>query len=169
MRKIFAGAMLFSVIGAVILGGTLAWQSTVQVAHNQGVSVGTLAFGSFYTQETDALLGPDGYTTVVGHGTLSNTGNFNIALLASSPHTKVVIRDVDANHAACDVDNFVGTVEDLFPGQTLAPGDTQADAYRVKIKVIEGAPEACMGAFVLYDVFITAGSLGGGPPEDDED
>jgi hypothetical protein len=160
MRKIFAGAMLFSVIGAVILGGTLAWQNTQLVATNVVVPVGTLGWGSIYVQETDALLGPNGYVTTVGHGTLSNTGDFNIKLLASG--SSVLIRNVDSGHSSCDPWNFWGTVQDLTGGTVIAPGTSFADgpngpgmAYRVLIGVKDNAPFACMGALVTYDVYIT--------------
>jgi hypothetical protein len=163
MRKIFAGAMLFSVIGAVILGGTLAWQNTQLVADNETVDVGTLQWGSVYTQSTNAQLGPNGFTSTVGFGTLANTGDFNIVLLADQ--SSVVIVNVDQGHASCDTVNFSGAIQDLTGGSTIAAGTSWAnggDAYRVVMTVAANAPFACMGATVTYDVYITVGTVTNG-------
>lgn len=167
MRKVFAGAMLFSVIGAVILGGTLAWQDTRRVAANQTVEVGILEWGSIYTQSSDAQLGPNGYQNTIGFGTLSNTGEFNLALLGG----QVLVTNVrtlatpGSSHANCDTDNFFGSVETLpFDGDGyIAPGQTVDRAYIVKMQVADTAPVSCMGATVTYDVFVTVGTLGNSP------
>jgi hypothetical protein len=164
MRKIFAGAMLFSVIGAVILGGTLAWQNTQLVADNETVDVGTLAWSSTYTQSTNARLGPNGFTSTVGFGTLTNGGDFNIVLLPLA--SSVVIVNVDQGHASCDPANFSGAVVDNTGGSTIPAGTSWADgpngpgdAYWVRMTVAENAPFACMGATVTYDVYITVGTV----------
>jgi hypothetical protein len=167
MRKVFAGALIFSVIGAVILGGTLAWQNSKLVASNQTVDVGILDWGSVYVQNSDALLGPNGYTNQVGIGSLVNSGEFNLALLGG----QVVIRNVatvfnpGAGHGSCDADNFFGSVESLVPAANgyLSPGEALEDAYVVKIGVAAAAPTACMGATVTYDVYVTVGTLGNSP------
>ena len=167
MRKVFAGALIFSVIGAVVLGGTLAWQSTKIVASNQLVSVGALNWDSTYTQSSDALLGPDGSVTTVGFGNLVNAGDFNLALLGGA----VIVKNVDTGHASCDTGNFVGSIIDLTGGEILADppaANVIEDAYRVQILVLQGAPTACIGATITYDVKITVGTTGNGPPTDNE-
>jgi hypothetical protein len=167
MRKVFAGALIFSVIGAVILGGTLAWQNSKLVAANQTVDVGILDWGSVYIQNSDALLGPNGYQNQIGIGSLVNSGEFNLAFLGG----QVVIRNVatvfnpGASHASCDADNFSGSVESLVPAANgyLSPGESLDDAYVVKMTVAAEAPTACMGATVTYDLYVTVGTLGNSP------
>jgi hypothetical protein len=167
MRKVFAGAMLFSVIGAVILGGTLAWQNTKKIGETQTVDVGFLDWGSVYTQNSDAQLGPNGYQNQIGIGSISNSGEFNLSLLGGL----IVIRNVQtiatpgSSHANCDTDNFFGSVESLVPPGDgfFAPGVTVEDAYVVKMSVADTAPNSCMGATVSYDVYVTVGTLGNSP------
>jgi len=167
MRKIFAGALIFSVIGAVVLGGTLAWVQTKTVATNQLVSVGALNWDSTYTQSSDALLGPDGSVTTVGFGDLVNAGDFNLVLLGGS----VIVKNVDTGHASCDTGNFVGTIVNLIDGEVIndpPASNFVQDAYRVQILVLQGAPAACIGATITYDVKISVGTTGNGPPVDEE-
>jgi hypothetical protein len=167
MRKVFAGALIFSVIGAVILGGTLAWQNSKLVAANQTVDVGILDWGSVYIQNSDALLGPNGYQNQIGIGSLVNSGEFNLAFLGG----QVVIRNVatvfnpGSGHGSCDADNFSGSVEPLVPAPNgyLSPGESLDDAYVVKMTVHADANTACMGATVTYDLYVTVGTLGNSP------
>lgn len=167
MRKVFAGAMLFSVIGAVILGGTLAWQNTKRVATDQTVEVGFLEWNAGYVQSSDAQLGPNGYTNTIGIGFIENTGEFNLAFLGGI----VVIKNVSGlatpgnTHASCDADNFFGSVEALVPPGDgyYAPGVLVEDAFVVKIAVANTAPNSCMGATVTYDVYVTMGTMGNSP------
>jgi hypothetical protein len=158
MRKVFAGALIFSIIGAVVLGGTLAWQNSKTVASNAQVSVGALNWSSVYEQASDALLGPDGSVTTVGHGSILNAGDFNLALLGGS----VIIKNVDTGHASCDPANFTGAVQSLIEGDVIpeppAPGSAVDDAYRVVITVKQGAPASCIGATITYDVKVTVGT-----------
>ena len=72
MRKIFGGAMLFSAVGATVLGGALAWNST-ELTPPQTVEVGTVEFTILYVQHPDAMLGPnDGVPNDIGGGTITS-------------------------------------------------------------------------------------------------
>ena len=160
MRKIFAGAMIFSVIGAVILGGALAWTSTVTLK-NQSVDVGSLTFDISYSQSTDALLGPDGETNTVGFIAIQNTGDFNLELDSSLNGARIIVTNVDAGHASCDTTNFTGGVQDL--GQGILPANSTGfteDVARVVMTVKLGAPNACIGATVTYDILIVLHTTG---------
>jgi hypothetical protein len=153
MRKIFGGAMLFSAVGATVLGGALAWNSTEITAPNT-VDVGTIEFTILYVQHPDALLGPDdGVPNEIGGGTISNDGTLNLFYEAGS----VQIFNVATSNATCNPSNFVGVVTpvlDLAFNQEVSAGETE-EGYRVAIAVVENAPEACMGATVSYLVAIT--------------
>ena len=50
MRKIFGGSVLLSLVGAIILGGSLAWEST-QHSDGNKASVGELEWGMFYVDK----------------------------------------------------------------------------------------------------------------------
>ncbi len=152
MRKIFGGAMLFSAVGATILGGALAWNDTQQTPP-QTVDVGSVEFTIAYTQASDALLGPnDGVPNRVGDGLISNTGDLNLNWSAGT----VLFTNVDAQHATCNVSNFAGAVTPYgdVTGE-ISAGQLSQEGYFVDIAVLPVAPEACQGATVSYVVSIT--------------
>jgi len=160
--------MVFSVIGAVILGGTLAWTNSKSFLNNQ-VNVGSLAFDAVYNQAPNALLGPDGVTTTVGHVAVQNNGQYNIQVVGTNPadpaSSKVVIRNVAPapGHSVCDPVNFTGSVDATRP-LPIAPGEHDVasayveDAGTVYITVNNGSPSACQGATVTYDVIFVVSS-----------
>ena len=154
MRKIFGGAMLFSAVGATILGGALAWNDT-QISGPQTVDVGAMGFAIEYVQHPDALLGPnDGTPNEIGGGRLSNTGNLNLFWNAGA----VEVYNVDASNATCNPSNFLGVVTpilDLGAGGELSAGAVSQEGYVVDMSVLTSAPEACQGATVSYLVAIT--------------
>jgi hypothetical protein len=153
MRKIFAGAMLFTALGAAILGGALAWSNTEITPPNQ-VDVGEVAFTILYVQHADALLGPnDGVPNEIGGGTITNDGDLNLFYASGS----VQIFNVASSNGTCNPSNFTGIVTpvlDLAPPGEVSAGDTE-EGFRVAIAVNTGAPEACQGATVSYLVSIT--------------
>jgi len=154
MRKIFGGAMLFSALGAAVLGGALAWTNT-EVSDINTVGVGTVSFGMEYVQNSGALLGPDdGINNEVGTGLVQNTGQLTIGYHSGG----VEILDVTGpagGTAACNTSNFGGAVTWLgqSSGSDLANGDI--GAFDVGMNVAPGAPDACQGATVSYVVFVT--------------
>ena len=172
MRKIFAGAMVFSVIGAVILGGTLAWSNTVILGPNN-VSVGQIAFTAVFSPAASALLGPNGHENTVGTIDVSNTGTFNLRVDGASKEnpggSRVVIKNVDQGHASCDTDNFTGSVtpingDNASPGQVDAPNPpavshTVFNLAQVKMSVIALAPNACQGAVVTFDILVVGTTI----------
>jgi hypothetical protein len=151
--------MVFSVIGAVILGGTLAWSSS-KTLQNNTVSVGSLNWDTSFSPAPSGIIGPNGATNLVGHGSIANNGDFEIALNAGA--SVVIIKNVDAGHSACDANNFRGTVQSLFT-DPIALGETVEDAYHVLMTVDEHAPNSCIGAVVTYDIRITVATSDNGP------
>jgi hypothetical protein len=153
MRKIFGGAMLFSALGAAILGGALAWQSS-EYTPVDTATVGTIAFtvqydGSFGV----STIGPnDGVPRDVGAGALSNTGTFDLTVKSLNVYVTEVTGEPN-----CRSDHFVGSavvapgsdLEDgLFAGQALVEG------FIVRMAVVPAAPESCMGAVVSFRTLI---------------
>jgi len=156
MRKIFGGAMLFSAVGATILGGALAWQDT-QITDFEQVDVGTVNFAIDYTEAPGALLGPnDGSPNLVGGGLLSNGGSLNLYWVGGQ-----VAMAGTSNNAACNAHNFEGTVTalgDLAFGGELSAGEQLQEGFQVDIAVKPSAPEACMGETLTYTVAVTMGT-----------
>ncbi len=164
MRKIFAGAMAFSVIGAVILGGALAWNQTQTITGNT-VSVGDLSFNAVYTQSAAAQLGPnDGIANTLGTLDFTNTGDFNLILVSSTQQapngSRVIVLNVDQGHASCSTANFTGGVQDqgspVFAAAPPSPGVpiTYSNAAKVVMAVGLTAPNACIGATVSFDILV---------------
>ncbi|MFN0095453.1 MAG: hypothetical protein ACKVVT_11860 [Dehalococcoidia bacterium] len=168
MRKIFGGAMAFSVVGAAVLGGTLAWESD-QISGPQSVNVGALEWTLGYAQVTDALIGPNGTVVLLGHVALSNDGDFNLTIPDGDGLGEVIIESVvtetGANHAACDAYNFFGDVQNTSWDDELEPGEIESFAARVVMGVADDAPEACIGATVNYFVRVAVVTDGNGLPE----
>ena len=154
MRKIFGGAMLFSALGAAILGGALAWTSTEISGINQ-IQVGSVAFTMQYFQAPGNLLGPDdGINNEVGSGLVQNTGQLTIGFNAGGVEI-LDVNNIVGDVAACNTSNFGGQVNWLGSqtGTDLAAGEI--GAFDVGMNVAVGAPDACQGALVAYVVFIT--------------
>lgn len=156
MRKIFGGAMLFSAVGATILGGALAWQDT-QITDFEQVDVGTVSFAIDYTEAPGQLLGPnDDSPNLVGGGLISNTGTLNLYWVGGQ-----VGMAGTSNNATCNASNFVGTVTplaDLAFGGELSAGELGQQGFQVDIAVKSSAPEACMGETLTYTVAVTMGT-----------
>ena len=165
LRNIFATGVAFSVVGAGVLGSTLAWRSD-QVSGQSSVNVGALDWEFAYEQVEGAFLGPNGRATVIGHLAVSNFGDFNLglpdALNGDDGFGEVIINSVDVGHQACDALNFSGAVINLSADDEVAPGETESLAGRVVMEVDENAPEACIGAEVSYQVRLSVVTLDNG-------
>jgi hypothetical protein len=156
MRTVFAGAALFSIVGSVVFGGALAWNSSVTLTGVQA-TIGDLEYTANYNPAPNALLGPDGATTTVGNIDLQNTGDFNLGWDSAL----VIPKSVDALHPACDVSNFSGQVSPngAIVTSGIAPNVIQANAARVMITVKSGAPVACAGGTLTFDIVVTLKTL----------
>lgn len=160
MRKVFAGATLLSVTGAVLLGGVFAWQTDQKVAGE--AAVGYQAFEVWWDWENEfALLGPNGADTEVGGIKAENTGQFLIEITGGD----VTIDDVSnwgiggepgPDNPACTAAHFSGSVipdESVGWENVLAPGQDGAE-HDVLLGVEWTAPNSCMGAVVQYTVTV---------------
>lgn len=162
MRKIFGGAMAFSMVGAVVLGGVLAWSNSR--SYNGTAQVGSLDFSLGTPAHNNDRIGPDdGIYRTVDNITITNTGGaIGFDLLYDSGHVDIL--DVTSpvgsttDQANCGTQNFVGRVVDLTNGKVLLAlsnnlADLSGDA-QTQLKVNNGAPAACQGDIVSYRVTI---------------
>jgi len=172
MRKIFGGAMAFSMIGAVVLGGVLAWSNSQEL---DGSSVvGSISWSVCHTGTvapvcplgdgpTGDYIGPDDDHIVwVDNRHIVNTGlpgDFRIQFDPAA--SKVDITDTtdtpvnsqtDQNN--CAVVWFGGSVAAIGINDVLNPGDVGAP-FRIGMQVHPGAPTACMGDTVSWKATIT--------------
>ena len=157
MRKIFAGALIFSVIGAVILGGTLAWSNSKTLGPYQ-ITVGSLSWDVSFSPANSGMAGPNGAENLAGTGIVTNLGDYEIGLVGGT----VIIKNVDVGHAACDANNFSGRFVNVW-GDAIPITSTVDDAFQVLFKVGETAPQSCIGATVTYDLRVTVTTGGNGP------
>ena len=177
MRKIFAGAALVSVLGAVLFGGAFAWRTSDSA--RGAALVGENAFEISYqpvcdgvadvpyldvADPTDAdldsapapvachtLIGPNGSTTEVGRGAGKNEGDFKLAVVDGD----VKIRRLHYAANDCSVDHFSGDVRLLSPGEIIPPGG-EGGKFVAYVAVNDSAPVSCQGELVYYRVTIYA-------------
>lgn len=161
MRKIFGGAMAFSMVGAVVLGGVLAWSNSE--TYDETSQVGLLDFDLDVSHLGDRIGPDDGIYRVVDNVRIENTGgSTGYDLLYDSG--KVDILDVSnpvsgqSDQANCGIQNFVGRVVDLTNGKVLLSTSNDPDNLegfvRTEMSVNVGAPAACQSDMVNYRVTI---------------
>ncbi len=173
MRKVFAGAALVSVVGAVLFGGAFAWRTSDSA--RGAALVGENGFEITYQPICDAtldqpylldeedtsatpdvischtLIGPNGSTTEVGRGSGKNDGDFNLQVVDG----EVKIRRLHNLVEGCSVDDFSGDVRLLNPGEVIPPGG-EGGKFVAFLSVADSAPPACQGELVYYRVTIYA-------------
>lgn len=172
MRKIFGGAMLFSGLGAAILGGALAWNAS-ETTGLQTIDVASISFDMIYIQSDEAILGPnDGVHRPVGRIWIENDGEMNIAFHSGAVEIVSYTKPNGApnDQAACSVTNFGGSLAPtqllstqpvIEPGNDAEPPDDPPH-LTVRMAVANGAPDACQGGEVTYRVVVTMQTA---PPE----
>ena len=175
MRKIFGGAMGFSLIGAVVLGGVLAWSGEESVSGEN--TVGTIDFELVNELFLDPMLGPDGAAAVdVYQADVLNEGDFRLVYNEASGLTidEVNFPGSNLNDAAavCNPSNFSGGVR-YDPAQVNpnGPGGGTLDIgavtggrpIRVAINVVAGASNDCQGKDVEWTARIIFSTVNGAP------
>lgn len=160
MRKVFAGATLLSVTGAILLGGVFAWRTDQKVSGE--AEVGFQAFTVNFEEALWPILGPNGNTTEVGWFDAQNTGLFLIEITGGD----VTIDEVSnwgiggepgPNNPACTTAHFSGDVDPEGSegwSNLLYPGGGWGAGHDVKLTVLPTAPNSCMGALVEYTVTV---------------
>jgi hypothetical protein len=170
-RKLFAGAALMSVTGALLFGGAFAWQTSDSA--RGAALVGENAFEIKFSPHCDAvlaepyldteelvednvaiachtLIGPNGTTTEVGEGHGMNNGDFDLVVTGG----EVRIRRLHRGDGQCSTDHFGGAVN-ILGGEVIPPGG-EGGKFTVDIKVADDAPRDCQGDLVYYRVVVEA-------------
>lgn len=162
LRKVFAGATLLSVTGAILLGGVFAWRTDQKVSGEATVGYQAFQIVDFIDGKAE-LLGPNGAESHVAWARAQNTGHFLIEITGGD----VTIDDVTnwgiggepgPNNPACTTEHFSGAVrldEDMSQGwdYVLSPGEIGGE-FDIFLKVEWEAPNSCMGAVIQYTVTV---------------
>jgi hypothetical protein len=157
MRKIFGGAMLFSALGAVLLGGALAWNAT-ETIYGSNV-VGTVDFDLVNANYTNNQLGPNGSPAIeVVQAEIDNNGSFSLYLQTATTD----VYDVNSFDATCLEAHFIGGghIEGGSALQTnpeVPPGATEGWVVGT-VATDSIAPEACQGSTVFWAFHVTMGT-----------
>ena len=184
MRKIFGGAMVLSIVGAVVLGGILAFQSQ-QTTNEFQATVGDAHWALAYETEPNTIV-PGYGNEIVGEGYLANdpgssfsivnTGGFvTISEVTSGCPSSLFTSAVNVVQTAPvnPGDGFAaGSVSGAYqgvPGTLISTSDevgagtpeqsdatwgTYPGAFQALIGLPSSVPGTCYGATVGYHVTI---------------
>jgi len=183
MRKIFGGAMAFSVVGAVLLGGVLAWQASDAVHSQNQVGAGGLdvridTSWPGANGPDGVIIGPNGHETDVALLDVTNTGTFNLKFACTDSNNPascttgiVAIDEVSPSglpdETTCGSQNFYGFTK--FHGATngntfLAPapqtGSQADDGLKVVLGVNANAPLSCQNDWVSWTAVVQMVTVG---------
>lgn len=173
MRFAFGGAVSFSLIGAAVLGGVLAWSGEESVSGSN--SVGAIDFELVNQLFLNPKLGPDGAPAAdVFQADVLNEGDFRLSFSHFSGVTlnQVNFRGGGPNGAAavCNPSNFAGGVRyDPEAVNPNGPGDgvvdigelTDGRPLRIAIGAVPGASSDCQGKNVTWTARIIFNSVPG--------
>ena len=146
MRKIFGGAMVLSIVGAVVLGGILAFQSQ-QTTNEFSATVGDAQWTLAYESEPNTIV-PGYGLEVVGEGYLANDPGSSFAIVNNGGF--VTISEVTSG---CPSSQF-GSAVNVVQTAPVNPGDGFA----------AGAPSGAV-TFGSQYLISTDDEVGAGTPE----
>ena len=149
MRKIFGGAMVLSIVGAVVLGGILAFQSQ-QTTNEFQASVGDAQWALAYESEPNTIV-PGYGLEVVGEGYLANDPASSFSIVNTGGF--VTISEVTSG---CPSSLF-GSAVTVVQTAPVNPGDG------FKPAPLTGGPQ--IGVSGLPNSLISTSDEVGGTPE----
>jgi hypothetical protein len=183
MRKVFGGAMVLSIVGAVVLGGILAFQSQ-QTTNEFSATVGDATWVLAYEAEANVIV-PGYGNQVVGEGYLANDPGSAFSLVNTGGF--VTISEVTSGCPSSLFGSSVVVVQTapIAPGDGFAPGQlpgainnipatlvstadevgggtepsdatwgTYPGAFQALLSLPSSVPASCFGATVAYHVTI---------------
>jgi hypothetical protein len=163
MRKIFAGATIFSLIGAALLGGVFAFQVSDHIEGENTVGNGGIELDE--QQLLPNLLGPNGSDVVVALADIDNVGDFFVKDFGGEVHISEVSQCAEDDEECvdtlkCNTTDFGGFIwyegEDWLAPHDDGNGDAQVSVF---ITMAEDAPDTCQGRVVSWEAWITAESF----------
>jgi hypothetical protein len=147
MRNVFGGAMVLSIVGAVVLGGILAFQSQ-QTTNEFSAKVGDATWALAYESEPNTIV-PGYGLEVVGEGYIANdpTSSFSLVNTGGS----VTISEVTSG---CPSQLF-GSLVKVVQTAPVAPGDGFNTTWTGTGTAVQNIPASLIS---------TSDEVGGPPP-----
>jgi hypothetical protein len=168
MRRVLAAASLFSLIGAIVLGGAAAWSTSLVIPGlTSTVGVADVQLAALGYEPTGETIGPpDGIYATVGRGFLDNVGDFDLEWDDGSVVLKEYVPGPTSGPGLCLLSNFLTVLQPAgrWGAQLEVPPDdevlgyTNDPAFWVFVGVAPTAPAACQGGVLHYDIFVRARS-----------
>lgn len=159
LRKVFGGAVLFSVTGAILFGGVFAWKTSESVTGS--AKVGSQSFELHQDKDFSAkLLGPNGAETTVMKLKADLNGDFSVKITGGTVDiTHVTGAGNGDATVACGTGAFAGHVKletgESHPTDYVLTKDHKGSAdIFARILVEPAAPTSCMKANVEYKVTV---------------
>jgi hypothetical protein len=147
VRRLFIGTMLTSLLGALVIGGVLAWTGSTAATPESATSGVAAAAVYNYVNTPGALVLPTGLDIKVGDAGITNTGN--IAVHVTGGTVTNVTYNV-GNSGACGV---TGSVAVTNPNP-IAPGASFAPLYDVFLNMPTTAGDICQNNTIGFDLTI---------------
>jgi hypothetical protein len=184
MRKVFAGATIFSLIGAALLGGVFAFQVSDHASGENQVGYAGLEISEFqqvteyrcdmyqYCGEMPVLIGPNGQDNIVAVGELNNPGMYLVGNFTGEVKINSTADEYERGPDVqkCNTTDFHGWVWFEGEGQ-LDPNDYDLgdEKFSVLVGPVEDAPDSCQGNWVGWEVWIFGETIAVNehPPMDD--
>lgn len=166
VRNIFGAGMTFSLVGAGVLSGVLAWKNHSSVDSQAILGMLEVDFGSanslLVTPPLPPLLMP-GQTAHLVSGQLRNTGTYPFMLDASSKVEVTGITTVGVLPAdpPCALTNFTAKFVDEALGDNqrqVKPGFVGAP-FHVEVLVNANAPQSCSEQDLSYKISVAVRNI----------
>jgi hypothetical protein len=149
MRKFFLALMLSSALGALVIGGALAW--TGSTSGSDSATAGSVGVAFYNYVGTGLPVVPNNSWIKVAESGFTNIGGIAVhATGGSVPAINV------PGGTACN-DNLLGAVN-VFDNTTVNPTGSIGHAYDIFLKMDTGAEDDCQGDTINYNVTINVAS-----------
>ena len=144
MRKLFLALMLSSALGAIMIGGALAWTGSASGSGSQ--PAGVLSAEVVDLNATSNVVIPNNAYIKVANGGIHNTGDIALSVTGGSV--------TYTGNPICLVD---GGINDVV-GTSVNPGATIDNLYGVYLRMGTAADNACQNYVLPYTVSISISS-----------
>jgi hypothetical protein len=144
--------MLTSVLGALVVGGVLAWTGSVSGSSTATAGAVSIAFNNYIP--TGNAVNPSDLDTQVASTGFTNNGSYAVAPDAGNPGSANV---TGTSAVGCDTTNFWTPRANTVGGDSglVSPANNSGnDAFRIYVNMKSGALNACQGVTISYDVTI---------------
>lgn len=167
VREFFGAGMLFSLVGAGVLGGAMAWSNQTEVYGTTAIGSIDFDFGvdGSLLMPTGLPVGPPGRTATILNGRIQNLGDFSIVLEQTSTVEVTGVTNVDTPEGspACLPTYFTPRfVLDNYGSPNILPGATGGN-FHIDMTLDPTAPFTCSDQDVSYRLSVVVRTAGSPP------